>query len=121
MQRVGKIDASLMAGAQNGHHETLFEQTLFEVMHFNIGQLGLEQALIAFNVLLMGAQTGNSLVHDKHTRQKFLNMELLNKSVLNIFDKADLNRNNREKAHATFRYLVDIVVKFWKFIFKVVI
>ena len=69
LQRVGKIDASLLAGAQNGHHETLFGQTPFEVMHFNIGQLGLEQALITFNVLLMGAQTGNSFVHDKHSRQ----------------------------------------------------
>ena len=46
MQRVGRMGTSL-AGAQNAHHETLFGQKLFKVMHFNLGQFGLEQALIA--------------------------------------------------------------------------
>src|ERR1700752_2475740 len=69
-QRVGRIDASLMAGAQNGHHGTLFEQTLFEVMHFNIGQRRVEPAQIAFNVPLMGLQTSNSLVHAKRPREQ---------------------------------------------------
>ncbi len=54
-QRVGKMSALLMVGAQKAHHEALFRQKLFEVMDFSLGQFGLEQALIAFNVSLMGA------------------------------------------------------------------
>ena len=49
------MGASLMAGAQIAHHETLLGQKLFEVMHFKLGQFGLEQILLAFNVFLMGA------------------------------------------------------------------
>jgi hypothetical protein len=45
--------------------ETLFGKAPFEVLQFNLSQLGFEQALIPFNILVMCAQAGSSSIHDE--------------------------------------------------------
>jgi hypothetical protein len=40
---------------QRCYRRMLFGDTLFEILLFNVAQLGFEQALIPFDVLLMGA------------------------------------------------------------------
>jgi hypothetical protein len=46
----------------------LFRQTPFEVLPVIVGQLGFEQALIPVNIIPMGAETGNHLVHYRQSR-----------------------------------------------------
>ena len=43
--------------------EMLFGQTLFEESLLNVAELCLKQSLIALDILLMSAQTVNSIIH----------------------------------------------------------
>ncbi len=50
---------------QHRYRKALFGQTLFDVLPFNLAQVGFEQAtFITINVLLMGAQPNNSCFHN---------------------------------------------------------
>jgi len=50
---------------QHCYFETLFGQALFDEVQFDFGQTSFEYVLVVTNILLVVAQTGISLVHNK--------------------------------------------------------
>jgi hypothetical protein len=72
---------------QHCYREALFGQTPFEVLQFNFAQIGLEQALVPINVVLMNTNAGNSFAHNGDSHKTCFKCPPFKDDILNVFDK----------------------------------
>ena len=69
---MGLLHCSEAIEVKRSYSGALFEQTLFEVLEFELGKVGLEEVLVAIDITQMGTQTGNALVHSHCFRNRLI-------------------------------------------------